>query len=79
MCLRWKFQIKTEAMVTSPWTENLYQWCRGISYGSLGACHIWRIVLEKSGIHFGWHHVGMKSYGGKKILEGDLTLEDTME
>ena len=25
----------------------------GISYGSLGACHIWRIILGEREIHFG--------------------------
>ena len=42
---------------------------RGISYGSLGACHMWRTVFGESGIHFGWYLEGRKSYGAHKILE----------
>ena len=41
----------------------------GISYGSFGACHMWRTDLRENGIDFGWHHEGRKSYGGQKILE----------
>ena len=67
-------------MATYSWTGNLYNWCGGKSYGSFGACHMWRTLLGEGGIYFGWHHDGRKSYGDNIILEcTGLTLEDTME
>ena len=51
----------------------------GISFGSLGACQMWRTVLGESGIHFGCHHEGGRSHGVRQFWEGDLALEDTME
>ena len=77
--------IKNEILAICVWHESskvrLRQWqhileletyvidAGGISYGSMGACHMWRTVLGESGIRFGWHHVGRKSYRGKTILE----------
>ena len=66
--LRRKFQIRTETIIDAG----------GISYGSLGACHMWRTVLGESGIQFGWHHEGRKSYGGKTILEGERQWNSTI-
>ena len=36
----------------------------GISYGSLGACHMWRIALGESGIRFEWQQWGGGGGGG---------------
>ena len=78
-------RIEKEILAISVWDESsklrLRLWqhileleayiidAEGISYGSLGACHMWRIFLGECGIHFGWHHQGRKSYGGKTVLE----------
>ena len=67
---QWQHILELETYIIDAW---------GISYGSLGACPMWRTVLGESGIHFGWHHEGIKLYGGKTILQGDLALEDIME
>ena len=78
-------KIKKEILAICVWDESsklrLRQWLNileletytndagGISYGSLGACDMWRTDLGENGIHFGWHHVERKSYEGKTILE----------
>ena len=59
---QWKHVLELETYIID---------ARGNSYGSLGECHMWRTVLGESGIHFGWHHEGRKSYGSKTILDGE--------
>ena len=78
-------RIKKEILTICVWDESsklrLGQWQHileletyiidtgDISYGCLGTCHMWRAVFGESGINFGRHHEGRKSFGGKTILE----------
>ena len=50
----------------------------GISYGTLGACHMWKKKLLE-GRNFRWHHRGETHVGGRHFWRGVQTLEDTME